>query len=138
MIKLFLAGNTSAVGKFHLPYREYTSTLERIFRNQKRKIPKSPEISEVFPARKSIISDIPECRLRMGIIQKIFNSVGAMLPFVSMVLKGSRKRGSVKGFFKITDGGTNIDVVIIHVYSPMGNRCKRGWVGGVGRIHANV
>ncbi len=51
---LFLAGNTSALG--------------RIFSDQERKIPGYPEISEVCPARKSLISGIPHSRMVTGII----------------------------------------------------------------------
>jgi hypothetical protein len=45
LIKLFLAWNTSALGVF--------------FPDQERKIPGNPEISEVFPTRKGLISNIP-------------------------------------------------------------------------------
>jgi hypothetical protein len=44
LTKLFLAGNTSALGEF--------------FPDQKQKIPGNPKIPAVFPARKSLIRDI--------------------------------------------------------------------------------
>ncbi len=49
----FLAGD----GDHSLDFN--TSALEEFFPDQERKIPGNPVIPEVFPARKSLISDIP-------------------------------------------------------------------------------
>ncbi len=49
LIKLFLAGNTG------------------LYPDQERKIPGNSEITDVFPAKKSLISDIPNSWLGTGI-----------------------------------------------------------------------
>jgi hypothetical protein len=54
----FPSENTSALGGFTFPGREYsTSALGGFFQEQKNPVnPKIPEIHEIFPTRKSLIS----------------------------------------------------------------------------------
>jgi hypothetical protein len=70
LIKLFLAGNTWGGGgvMYVLFLAGNTSALARFFPDQERKIPGNPQILEVFPARKSSISDAPAGGLQRDVI----------------------------------------------------------------------
>ncbi len=69
LIKLFLAGNTSALGG--------------VFTDQGRKIPANTEIPKLFPSRKILISGIPDSRLVTGSLIKIFNGVQENVEFLN-------------------------------------------------------
>jgi hypothetical protein len=63
LIKLFLSRNTSALRKCNLAGQDYHCLIGVVFRDQEWKIPGNPEIPEVLPSRKSLISDIQGLRL---------------------------------------------------------------------------
>jgi hypothetical protein len=67
MYVLFLAGNVSALANF--------------FPDQERKIPRNPEIQEVFPARKRSISAFLDFRMGFGITHQYLYCIFASLLF---------------------------------------------------------
>ncbi len=70
--KLIHVENRKSKISWHCPFKlflaENTSFLGRFFRDQELKIPRNPEIPDVFPARKSSTSDAPAGRLQRDVI----------------------------------------------------------------------